>query len=180
MAAYISVPRDLTRVKTKVLFGLTKRQLICFSIGAAIGIPAYFLIKQAAGISAASLCMIVVMMPMFFFAMYERDGQPLEVILKQIIRAAFVRPKRRPYKTDNYYEALMRQYQAERKVEKIVSQAKERQGRRAASKGAFGKGKAGDQEGHQKGKTGRRDPQDRTAVHPVPADVSRWDLPRKG
>ncbi len=27
MAAYISVPRDLTRVKSKVLFGLTKRQL---------------------------------------------------------------------------------------------------------------------------------------------------------
>ena len=25
MAAYISVPRDLTRVKSKVLFGLTKR-----------------------------------------------------------------------------------------------------------------------------------------------------------
>ena len=180
MAAYISVPRDLTRVKTKVLFGLTKRQLICFSGGAAVGIPAYFLVKQAAGTSPAALCMIVVMMPMFFFAMYERDGQPLEVILKQIIRAAFVRPKRRPYKTDNYYEALMRQYQAERKVRKIVSQAKERQGRRADSKGAFGKGKAGDQEGHKARKAGRRDPQDRAAVHPVPADVSRRDLPRQG
>ena len=33
MAAYISVPRDLTRVKSKVLFGLTKRQLICFGTG---------------------------------------------------------------------------------------------------------------------------------------------------
>ena len=29
MAAYISVPRDLTRVKSKILFNLTKRQLIC-------------------------------------------------------------------------------------------------------------------------------------------------------
>ena len=34
MAAYIPVPRDLTRVKTKVFFNLTKRQLLCF--GAAV------------------------------------------------------------------------------------------------------------------------------------------------
>lgn len=28
--AYVNVPKDLTKVKTKVLFNLTKRQLICF------------------------------------------------------------------------------------------------------------------------------------------------------
>ena len=33
MAAYIPVPRDLTRVKTKVFLNLTKRQLICFRTG---------------------------------------------------------------------------------------------------------------------------------------------------
>ena len=35
--AYVSVPKDLTKVKTKVAFNLTKRQLICFGSGAAIG-----------------------------------------------------------------------------------------------------------------------------------------------
>lgn len=30
MAFYVSVPRDLSRVKTKVFFNLTKRQIICF------------------------------------------------------------------------------------------------------------------------------------------------------
>ena len=39
MAAYISIPRDLTRVKTKVFFGLTKRQLVCFGAAALIGVP---------------------------------------------------------------------------------------------------------------------------------------------
>lgn len=28
--AYVPVPKDLNAVKTKVLFNLTKRQLICF------------------------------------------------------------------------------------------------------------------------------------------------------
>ena len=33
--AYVPVPKDLTKVKTKVMFNLTKRQLVCFSGGAA-------------------------------------------------------------------------------------------------------------------------------------------------
>ena len=32
--AYVSVPKDLNAVKTKVLLNLTKRQLICFGGGA--------------------------------------------------------------------------------------------------------------------------------------------------
>ena len=43
--AYVPVPKDLTAVKTKVLFNLTKRQLICFGSGALVGIPLFFLIK---------------------------------------------------------------------------------------------------------------------------------------
>lgn len=39
--AYVNVPKDLTKVKTKVLFNLTKRQLICFGSGALIGVPLF-------------------------------------------------------------------------------------------------------------------------------------------
>ena len=42
MAAYIPVPRDLTRVKTKVFLNLTKRQLPCFGLAALIGVPSFF------------------------------------------------------------------------------------------------------------------------------------------
>ena len=37
--AYVSVPKDLTKVKNKVAFNLTKRQLICIGIGA--GTPVF-------------------------------------------------------------------------------------------------------------------------------------------
>ena len=33
--AYVTVPKDLTKIKSKVMFNLTKRQLLCF--GAAGG-----------------------------------------------------------------------------------------------------------------------------------------------
>ena len=72
---YVPVPKDLTKVKTKVAAGLTKRQLICFSLGGLVGLPAYFLTRGAIGNSASVLLMIGLMMPFFFFDMYERDGQ---------------------------------------------------------------------------------------------------------
>ena len=119
-ASYISVPRDLTKVKSKILFNLTKRQLICFGVAALIGVPSFFLIKNVATVNVAVMGMMVIMMPIFFFAMYEKNGRPLEVYLGHFIEAIFIRPKKRPYKTDNYYAALMRQAAAEREVEKIV------------------------------------------------------------
>jgi len=121
MASYIPVPRDLTRVKTKVFLNLTKRQLICFGLAALIGVPSFFLIKSVGSTSLAAMSMIIIMIPMFLLAMYERDGQPLEVIAKHFIETKFIRPKVRPYQTDNYYEILHRAAMAEKEVDEIVS-----------------------------------------------------------
>ncbi len=76
--AFVPVPKDLNRVKTKVMFNLTKRQLICFSIAAAVGVPIFFLTKAHLGLSTAAMLMVVIMLPFIFFALYEKDGQPAE------------------------------------------------------------------------------------------------------
>lgn len=131
MASYIPVPRDLTKVKSKVAFNLTKRQLICFVIAAAIGAPTFFLLKKIGDSTFAAIGMMIVMMPLFFFAMYKKNGQPLEIFLHHFIQATFIRPKIRPYKTDNYYAALMRQEKAEKEVEKIVSESEKKRHRNA-------------------------------------------------
>ena len=102
---YVPVPKDLTKVKTKLAFNLTKRQLICFSLAGLVGLPVYFFTRGAIGNSAAVLLMIGLMMPFFFFAMYERDGQPAEKILKNRLRYKLW-PKDRPYRTDNLYKSM--------------------------------------------------------------------------
>ena len=53
--AYVSSPKDLSRVKSKFLFNLTKRQVVCFGLGALIGVPAFFLAKDAL-VSALRCC----------------------------------------------------------------------------------------------------------------------------
>ena len=122
--AYVTVPKDLSKIKTKVLFGLTKRQLICFTPAVLLGVPLFFLLKESAGNSTATLCMMMVMLPFFLLAMYEKNGQPLEVILKQMIETKFIRPKNRPYQTNNFYEALARQRDLEMEVKRIVQNRK--------------------------------------------------------
>ena len=99
--AYVTIPKDLSKVQSKILFGLTKRQVICFGAAALIGVPLFFLAKGALGTTTAALCMILVMLPFFLFAMYERNGQPLEVYLGHLIQNKFIRPKTRIYQTNN-------------------------------------------------------------------------------
>ncbi|MCF0129345.1 MAG: PrgI family protein [Pseudobutyrivibrio sp.] len=125
-ASYISVPRDLTKVKSKVMFNLTKRQLICFGLAALMGVPSFFLIKNVTEVNIAVMGMMVIMMPFFFLGMYEKNGQPLEVILNNMIQAIFIRPKVRPYKTDNYYSALIRMAETQKEVDRIVQISKEK------------------------------------------------------
>ena len=122
--AYVPVPKDLTKIKTKVMFNLTKRQLICFSLAAIAGIPLFFLLKAHTSVSAAALMMVLSMLPFFMFALYEKNGQPLEKIIYQIFRARFLWPRVRPYKTNNAYAALMRQAALDKEVASIVEKNK--------------------------------------------------------
>ena len=108
MAAYISAPRDFSKVKSKVAFNLTARQLVCFGAAAVVGVPLFFVLRDTAGNTGATLGMMAVMLPMFFLAMYQKNGQPAEKILMYYIQARFIRPKVRPYQTHNYYALLMK------------------------------------------------------------------------
>lgn len=118
--AYVPVPKDLTKVKTKVMFNLTKRQLICFGGGALIGAPLFFLLLRPLGSSTAAMCMILVMLPFFLLGVYEKNGQPMEKVVGSIVRTIFLRPRQRPYCTNNFYAVLERQDKLDKEVYRIV------------------------------------------------------------
>ena len=102
---FVPAPKDLTKVKTKVALNLTKHQLICFTLAAAVGVPVYLLTFPSIGSSVAVLIMIGIMMPFFYFAMYEKDGQSAEKIMRNYVRA-WLWPGIRVYKTENLYKHL--------------------------------------------------------------------------
>ena len=73
----------------------------------------------------------MIMLPFFFFAMYEKDGRPLEKILMDIWRAKVQRPGVRIYQTKNFYGVIQEELY-DREVLGIGSEVKEK---------ASGKGK---------------------------------------
>ena len=117
---YADVPKDLTKIKTKLFFNLTKRQLVCFGGGALVGVPLYFLTRDALPRSVSMLLMIGTMTPFFLLALYEKNGQPLEKIAHYFIEARFRRSKKRPYKINNLYAAMHKQAVFDKEVKAIV------------------------------------------------------------
>jgi hypothetical protein len=120
--AYVPVPKDLTKIKTKVALNLTKRQLACFSLAAVVGVPTYLLTRGAIGNSAAVLVMIGLMLPFFLLAMFERDGQPAEKVVRNFVRAKLW-PGTRPYVTENLYKYLDEEGQSIAKQSKATGTA---------------------------------------------------------
>lgn len=129
---FVPVPKDLTRVKSKVAFNLTKRQLICFGGGALAGIPIYVLTRGVLGNDTAVVLMSGLMLPFFLFGIYEKDGQPLEKILGHFIRARFLVPRTRPYRSENMYAALERQNKNEMEVKAVANKAAKNTGKKPA------------------------------------------------
>ena len=163
--AYVSVPKDLSKIKSKVLFSLTQRQLICFSAGAVIGVPLFFLLRNRIGVSSAALVMVLVMVPAFLLAMYERNGQPLEKVLWNIINVLFLRPKQRPYKTNNFYAVIERQQKLDKEVSAIVQ------------KQALPRRQESDPGGHRKSKPNGSKGKVRAGKHTLSKNVAGRHLP---
>lgn len=103
---FVNVPNDLSKIKSKLAFNLTKRQIICFGGAAIIGIPSYIFLRPTIGNSAALFLMIALMLPAFLLAMYEKDGLPFEKVVRNFVRSRFVWPGKRPYKTENFYSNI--------------------------------------------------------------------------
>ena len=124
--AYVPIPKDLTKVRQKLILNLTKRQVICFSSGALIGVPLFFLTKNALPGSMATFIMIFTMIPFFALGLYEKNGEPLEAVLWHIIESRYLRPRRRIYQTQNIYALLEKQAQLENEVKAIAQGNKQK------------------------------------------------------
>lgn len=108
MAHYVPIPKDLNDIKEKFIFGLTKRQVICFGIGLVIGAPVFFLTRATIGMSGAIFAMGGCAAPAILCGLYKKNGVFLEKQVKYM-KEYFTRPRKRYYKTKNVFECIERQ-----------------------------------------------------------------------
>ena len=93
--AYVPIPKDLNKVKTKVALNLTQRQLIGFTFAAMIGIPVYIFIKGFVPNDIAIIFLIISTLPIFFATLFEKDGLIFEKYFKYIYLHKFYQPQKR-------------------------------------------------------------------------------------
>ena len=96
---YSTVNTDFAAYETKVAFGLTRRQIICFLLAAFLGLPVYYFTKDHLGTDMAGILMILIMAPLFVLAMYKKNGLNLETVLKNYIKEQFISEKIRKVET---------------------------------------------------------------------------------
>lgn len=134
--AYVQIPKDLSNVKTKVAFNLTKRQLIGFAVAGLIGIPTYLKTRSALGNDLAVFLMLIIIIPIFFVVFYEKDGLPCEKYLKYVYLHEKHQPKVRVSK-DKFIEMRKEEQDINGKKSSSAkkSRKKKKTGRKTTKKG---------------------------------------------
>ena len=124
MAHYVQIPKDLNDIKEKFIMGFTKRQVICFGIGLALGAPVFFAARNFVGMSTAIIAMGIVAAPAILCGLYKKNGVFLEKQAK-FMREYFTRPRKRYYKTTNIFMAVERQIEYT-KIKKKLREAEKK------------------------------------------------------
>ncbi|NUC20497.1 PrgI family protein (plasmid) [Bacillus mycoides] len=93
----VSIPKELKTIKTKLFFGLTKRQLIGFSIALAISLPVFFLLKSYS-VDIALYGLFFTACPAIFATIFTKDGMPAETWVKLYLEYKYLNPQKRYFK----------------------------------------------------------------------------------
>lgn len=113
MAHYVQIPKDLNDIKQKFMFNLTKRQIISFGIGFLTGIPIFFLTRKFVGLSGGIMIMGCCASPALICGLYRKNGIFFEQVIKNMF-CYFKRPRKRIFRTVNFYECIERQIEYNR------------------------------------------------------------------
>lgn len=100
MAIEVPVRKEIASFESRPAFGLTARQLVCFGVAIPLCVGGYFLFKYLWGTSVASSLVIFLVVPIFAFGLFKKDGYTLEKYLKIVWNHRF-RPQQTVYKTEN-------------------------------------------------------------------------------
>ena len=93
-----NITGDLSKIKAKIIFGLTLRQIICFGLGLVVSLPFFFLTRKVIGLEMAAMLVMVMASPFFVLGIYEKNGLPIEWIIFFYIKRVKLRSQIRERK----------------------------------------------------------------------------------
>lgn len=100
MAIEVPVRKEIASFESRPAFGLTPRQLVCFAVAIPLGVGAYLLFSWLFSPNAAGTITIFIILPIFAFGLFKKNGYTLEKYLKIAWEHRF-KPQKAVYKTEN-------------------------------------------------------------------------------
>ncbi|MBO6090242.1 MAG: PrgI family protein [Lachnospiraceae bacterium] len=126
MAISVSVPKDLSKIKTKVAFNLTKRQIICFGAGAVLAVPVFFLSKKVLGMETSLIICMASCVPFFVLGLYEKNGMPAEKLIFHMVRHNYIRPLIRERSMDTKFDEEEKKKKVREEIKELERKGKEK------------------------------------------------------
>ena len=129
MAIEVRIPKEITEYQEKILFGLSVRQLISFSIALTAGVATYLLAAKLWGDDLAGYLVIVEVMPIFAIGFIRINGFSFEKYLAVMIRHRLGYSRRR-YQTQLLIDELVTGNTAKEKVRRQTDAGTKKAGAR--------------------------------------------------
>ena len=119
-----NITGDLSKIKAKIVFGLTLRQIICFGLGLAISLPFFFLTRKVIGLEMAAMLVMIIASPFFVLGIYEKNGIPIEWILFFFVRRVKLRSQIRERKIVTDTERKEREESLRKEIKELEDKEK--------------------------------------------------------
>jgi hypothetical protein len=94
MSIEVRIPKEITEYKEKIIFGLSIRQLICFTFAITIGVGTYILVTKLSNADIASYVVIVEVMPIFAIGFIKKNSFTFEKYAAMMFRHKLGRSRR--------------------------------------------------------------------------------------
>lgn len=91
------MPQDVLKYKSKFIMNFSAREATCILIGAGLGLLGYFKLFESINGNLRIYLSVPLFLIPFVFGFFRPLGQPLEIILKQVVVDNFLYPPTRVY-----------------------------------------------------------------------------------
>ncbi len=91
----VKIPPEITEYKERFFFGLTIRQMACSFMALAIGIPTAIWGDRIMPVDVVRWITMIEVLPLFVIGFYSSQGQPIEKVLKIMVKFYLGRQKRK-------------------------------------------------------------------------------------
>lgn len=129
MSIEIKIPKEINQYEAKAVGPFTLRQFFSLAACLPFCIGLFLLTKPYIGVDMAGFVAMVPGGVAYLFGWCKPYGMRFEVYMKTTFVNAFLAPRKRLYKTENFYADLLNQIEQETAEEAAASDVRKRSGR---------------------------------------------------